>query len=510
MRKYLLVVVLFVVLFSGQDIFAQAGDYGIYMPIERETAFKESVDGDKSIAVVKKSDTIIVVDYKLDKFKRVYLETIIDGKQGYLDFGKSSNDEFKRIKKALKSDKKSPEQRLVLALEYDNVKRNSFDNIEIPILTVDYITAEVYNDLLEVVGEMNRKNTFVLYSMNSYPPRKFYTSPEIYYKAIWNNQDVLISYRAISSSYTKIPSDFREHLNAKMYIGENSRRESAIKKSKIIQQEQEEAKEKEQKLQQEKEAKEQAKIDLKNSYKFIVEEPAQKIGERSAVELPKINLMPIGTLTSATGWVLCEDGNWASRQNKIPTKFATTSPAMENSGPRALGAKNFSSINLYSFTYAGKEYILLTKKYKSGAFDYPTIAEGWSTFNKTDYFVFDKSELDNINLLNDGEPAVLTAKIMVQNSMSQNESGLQTIARDIIAAARSDMKYDIARKYSNYYLIIMTNKAKNKVYFIDQVNTLLTDFSNNLIENNKPGTDLLKERYYETSYTNFSKLLKLP
>jgi hypothetical protein len=104
-------------------------------------------------------------------------------------------------------------------------------------------------------------------------------------------------------------------------------------------------------------------------------------------------------LTIAKGWILCKDEQWVSRQNKIPTKYASTSPTTENFGTSGLGSDNFISLNLHSVVYGDKQYVILIKKYKNGWYEYPTIYEEWHSCISTEYYFFYKSEFDKLRLI---------------------------------------------------------------------------------------------------------------
>ena len=515
LMKTITVVICFAIS-TAITVYSQTNKYGIYFVTNDhnntdlyESPFKIATTNGKIIAKSSKIDTIIVVDLITPTKHDIFIETVIDGKNGFYRWiGAYIGNKDKSMIKLLKESKTKREDRLHQAYEYDKLKRDWIVK-EQKEFAENTIKVDIYDTSLSKIGETSFDNPAIIYSY-AYEYDESNQKGNFYYKAVWNNQDVIINADRI------LPFGN----SAEMFIGENVRRKRALEQYKIMRknkeqeaQNKERRKEEEERKKEEMQKRKEADRSLVESYNFKLVKLEQEIGNRTNQALPKINTQPIGTLTSAKGWTLCEDGQWASAQNKLPTISASTSPSMENFGYSSLGYDNFYSINLYKFTYGEQEYLLLVKKYKDGAFEYPSINKGWWTYTKSVYYVFDKSELDQLSSIKDGEPTIVKIKIKVSNTIFGAEATLEGIAKDIVAKADDDEKYSSLKRYKNLNLIINTDKTKNKIQFLLKENSLTKQSNSDKLVESKPDKikmDGFKGGYYEMKYDLFSKFMKLP
>ncbi len=98
-----------------------------------------------------------------------------------------------------------------------------------------------------------------------------------------------------------------------------------------------------------------------DSFTFRVASGRQTIGDRSGDPVPVIKPNPVGQLTTATGWLLLESGQWASRKNRIPADVINRYPDLADYEKYSLGKDNFISYKLYEMEYDGREYVLLVQ-----------------------------------------------------------------------------------------------------------------------------------------------------
>lgn len=246
-----------------------------------------------------------------------------------------------------------------------------------------------------------------------------------------------------------------------------------------------------------------------DAFDFEVIKDGQVIGERNNETLPKIKRTPIGQLTNATGWRLCEGNQWASRKNRIPVDHTFTSPTIADYGEYALGSDNFISLKLHEMTYGDKEYLILIKIRKSGSYLYPNIREGWRLSQTASYWVMNKSELEAFNAVQDKEPVVIGLKALVKGE-TRHKTAFDGIERDIVIEAE---KEPIGKpEYNMLDVILYPDKAGNKVLFYLDGSFYKLGYNDETLNHIciHKGEDYLKERYYEATYTDFNKLFKLP
>ena len=505
MRKTLLFIGLLLI---TNYIYSQAEKYGIYVSSGDRFSYgylSEDAKGTKEITKIPERDTLIVIDLirPSSTYGYAYIETVVDGKLGFCSLNMMANSsKYKELQKYFKANKINREERIKLAYQYDVVKRNFAINNDVSPELISFLNnyenAKIYDISGSEIGEYFYKDVVVLYSC-FFDKKKDGNSVTGYAKAIWNSQDVVMHF----------PSSGNRKFKEVLYIGENIRREKALE---LYQAELNKVKkiELEKELEKKKEEEEQKNlIELVEKHSFKLVKSEQRIGERTNQVLPKINPQPMGTLTVAKGWTLCENGQWTSAPNRLPTEYANTSP---DTDARSIGNDNFISYNLYSFTYGDNDYNLLMKKYKNGAYKYPHIFENWSSWTQVDYYVFDKLELEQLEFIKDGVPTIIKLKVKVYNTLLEgNESSLNVIAKDIIAVATKENESSY-KNYHNLYLIININKLTDKVQFLLKKNnfSISSYLTNKISEYNKPTIDMLQKGYYELSYKQFSNFIKLP
>lgn len=120
------------------------------------------------------------------------------------------------------------------------------------------------------------------------------------------------------------------------------------------------------------------------------DQPAPQSIERSMGNLPIISEAR-SFLESATGWMLQDDGEWISAENKIPFKQAEynhTSKALYK-----LGKENFEFLQLRDVVLNNEIYAILVILFHTGWYEFPILLEGWHKQDGVSFFVFKKSKL---------------------------------------------------------------------------------------------------------------------
>jgi hypothetical protein len=118
--------------------------------------------------------------------------------------------------------------------------------------------------------------------------------------------------------------------------------------------------------------------------------------DRQNKKLPKIGIKALGSLTSAKGWLLNPEGQWISRQNRIPVSIENEFKSLIDYQDNALGIDNFISLEFRNVTINDSSFVILIKRYKNGSFKYSSINEGWYNYNEAMYYIINKADYDSL------------------------------------------------------------------------------------------------------------------
>lgn len=238
--------------------------------------------------------------------------------------------------------------------------------------------------------------------------------------------------------------------------------------------------------------------------------------ERVGIPVPKIATNPSSILTTAKGYGLHENGQWVSKQNKIPALTETVDET-----------DNFVSYDFRDIRINDTLYTLFIKKYKTGWWTYPHIYSGWNSTIDGEFFVFKKSDIDSLKITVDSINLIKVKALYwggfdnVAYSRQWNESVcMNKIKTDITKQISEKKTCDITAVFH-----IAPYKSKNIVRF--QIYSLtnygsvfsITNEYEPKDPNGKYSWDKLKIYgnnklfdycYYEVDYLTFSKFIKLP
>ena len=91
---------------------------------------------------------------------------------------------------------------------------------------------------------------------------------------------------------------------------------------------------------------------------------------RTNVVLPKINAQVNSQLSKAKGWMLNPEGQWISRQNRIPVCLENQFKTLIDYEKNQMGLDNFISYQFRNIKIKDSTYLILIKKYKVGEYKY--------------------------------------------------------------------------------------------------------------------------------------------
>lgn len=167
--------------------------------------------------------------------------------------------------------------------------------------------------------------------------------------------------------------------------------------------------------------------------------------DRTNKSLPKINSLIKGQLSKATGWTLNPEGQWISRQNRIPVFLENEFKSLIDYERDGLGIDNFMSYQLRDMQIGDKTFSILIKKYKDGEFKYPSIKEGWFNYTRLVYYVFEPTELEKLKNVKNDSINFITLKILYTNAgdwgVSFNaENYLTDLSKNIVTKMKEEVK----------------------------------------------------------------------
>lgn len=225
--------------------------------------------------------------------------------------------------------------------------------------------------------------------------------------------------------------------------------------------------------------------------------------ERTNAELPQIENNQIGSLTTATGWMLNDDGQWISRKNRIPYKIENEFKKLIDIEIYSLGEnkENFTTYELRNIKIKDSLYFILIKKFKNGDYKYSSIKKGWSYYNSLSYHVFEKNEFEKFKNLKLDTINNIELKVKYNKTFNYitNSFTLTDIAKDINKQIIKGRDYEPFLEES---LVFNLNIQKDKVRF------LITEGIEESRKKYQKAEDLI-DYYYETELTNFNKLVKI-
>jgi len=138
----------------------------------------------------------------------------------------------------------------------------------------------------------------------------------------------------------------------------------------------------------------------------------------------------VGYLEEATGWIQTPAGEWVSRENRIPA--ADTDKDDLDGGFTGFGINNFEKIILEEIKIESEILYLMTIEYRTGSFEFPEIGQGWRTYSRYHYLVFEKEELRKvINLKKEREPQLFELKVKYELGYETTSKNNEEIKEEV-------------------------------------------------------------------------------
>jgi hypothetical protein len=247
--------------------------------------------------------------------------------------------------------------------------------------------------------------------------------------------------------------------------------------------------------------------------------------DRVNTSVPKIQTQINGQILKSKGWLLNPEGQWISRQNRIPSFIENQYKSLIDYEKDGLGIDNFISYQFRDVKIKDSLYTILIKRYKDGYYKYSSIEEGWTNYNSVLFYVFSKSELDKFNTIKNDSINQIKISILYSNSLIwvDDATYISDIEKELVKQINTN------KEAGDDYLVfhIAPYKDKNIVQF--QIYASCNDSKYKMIlgiikqhkikdENGKYSWDtkqiygtneLFNYCYYEVDYLTFSNFIKL-
>lgn len=231
----------------------------------------------------------------------------------------------------------------------------------------------------------------------------------------------------------------------------------------------------------------------------------QPVSEQDLINYSTLSA-PEAVIKHATGWAKQNNGAWYSLKNEIP--FSDQRANKNNTGFRKLGYNNFIQLEMRSLMINNKQYNVLIKKYRDGAYEFPVLKEDWKGFKSLDFYVF---------------PSVKLFKIL-PDSVSFNEAyavDLNVLTRGTIKnydhknwksilVGQAEQTY-LGEQINGFDLIIAVFPIKNKGKEVFRFR-FIKSFNNNYLRSiyTAPNhrEELFRSEFYEVKYYVFKNFIQ--
>jgi len=227
--------------------------------------------------------------------------------------------------------------------------------------------------------------------------------------------------------------------------------------------------------------------------------------ERSMSNLPLISETR-SFIEKATGWMLQDNGEWLSAENRIPYKKAEYNRSSK--AYYKLGKENFQILELRDVMLNNELYAIFIIRFKTGWYEFPILMDGWHKQEGLSYFVFKASRLaqvvpdkyeynqpyiTNLDVVCDGtiidyDLKTLNSTVAYQIQKTFND---KTIASHNLLIAYMPVQID-GENLGRFRLIQVMNKKKLYLPYLDP----------------KDRDKLFRSSYFETPYDVFRGLIR--
>lgn len=244
--------------------------------------------------------------------------------------------------------------------------------------------------------------------------------------------------------------------------------------------------------------------------------------ERVNKSLPKISVQVNSQLTQSKGWILSPEGQWISRQNRIPSYLDNKYKTISDLEFNGLGMDNFISFQIRDILIDGKSYKIIIKRYKDGYYKYLSIKQGWTNYTSVNFFVIEENEFYKLNTIINDSVNQIKLKVLYSGELTwiNDQTLLSDIQKEVVKLIEDLDKTKKEEKHLVFHLA--PYKSKNIVQFQIYSTSGAYNIIGGVIQEHRIKSksssyderiyltdELFKHCYYEVDYITFNKFIKL-
>lgn len=227
--------------------------------------------------------------------------------------------------------------------------------------------------------------------------------------------------------------------------------------------------------------------------------------ERPKKEIPLITEV-VSKLDKAEGWMLQNNGEWISEQNKIP--FKSYKSNKRKTGKYNLGMQNFDEIDIRCITINELVYSILLVYYQGGNYEFPVLEENWDSYNAVTYYVFNEDVWNRIfpDSVVFNKPYAINTNILCTGTII--DFNKKTYLFDIENHVRQTT-HQQDKSITNLIVALYPVKIREKTHFRFKFYESINKpeiYIKYLLERN--WEKLFRNFYYETGYDEFKQFVQ--
>lgn len=228
---------------------------------------------------------------------------------------------------------------------------------------------------------------------------------------------------------------------------------------------------------------------------------------RESVPRPQIG-EELARLENATGWVFSSDQQWISAQNKIPNPINNLNRFA--SGSFSLGLDTFRYISIRTIDIVSDRYDLVIVSRNDGAYEYPAIYEGWNDHVTWYWYVLERGSLESLLppdfSFNEAYTVNLhTIYCGVENNRYGDRLTLSRLADDIVEAMPYS-SYCSDDLNARIFPVELDGQKQVRFYFFKDDGRYYLPGGPLPDGVSEADPEAFDHHYYETSFSNFSRL----
>jgi len=206
-------------------------------------------------------------------------------------------------------------------------------------------------------------------------------------------------------------------------------------------------------------------------------------------------------LTNVKGWLLQNNGEWVSANNKIPNDKTVVS---SKSSEYKIGKDNFSSIELNPFQFKSKNYVVMIIRFTEGYYEFPNLKSNWKTNKAIVFYVFEKENLRYLIPDESMFDKAFSVNLDIYCSGYINLNNCKTGVKNVISETIIKTNQNISKNFTNLIFSLYPIKKENKeIMYFKIIKTYTKKALYEYYLQSSVQEQIFNKFYYETDYDYF-------